>query len=55
VEGRDHWGYQVVDRRIILKWVLDKYGVTMWTVIIWFRKPDAPLNPQIHTSESITN
>jgi hypothetical protein len=30
-QGNNHLGELIVTGRIILKWILDKYVVTMWT------------------------
>jgi hypothetical protein len=37
VKGRDHFGDLGVDRRVILKRILEKYGTTMRTGISWLR------------------
>jgi hypothetical protein len=34
---RDHLGYQGVDRRIILRWILRKWDVGVWTGLSWLR------------------
>jgi len=35
---RDHMGELGMRLRIILKWILKKYGVRMWAGFIWLRK-----------------
>jgi hypothetical protein len=35
--GRDHVRDLGVDGRIILKWILKKCGVKVWTGLIWLR------------------
>jgi hypothetical protein len=35
LKGRDHLEDLDIDRRIILKCILGKYGVRMWTRFIW--------------------
>ena len=30
-EGKNHWGDQDVDGRIILRWILRKWDVGVWT------------------------
>jgi len=37
LQGRDHSENLGVDGRIILKWILRKYGRKLWTVCIWLR------------------
>jgi hypothetical protein len=37
LKRRDHLQYLVVDRMIILKWILGKYGGKEWTGFIWLR------------------
>jgi hypothetical protein len=37
LKGRDHLGNQGVDGRILLKLILEKYCVGIWTVFIWLR------------------
>jgi hypothetical protein len=37
LKGRDHSKYLGVDGRIILEWILRKWGGKMWTGCIWFR------------------
>jgi hypothetical protein len=34
---RDHWGDPDVDRRIILRWILRKFDVEIWTGLSWLR------------------
>jgi hypothetical protein len=34
---RDHWRDPGVDGRIILKWMLSKWDVGVWTGLSWFR------------------
>jgi hypothetical protein len=34
---RDHWGYQGVDGRIILRWIFRKWDVGVWTGFSWLR------------------
>jgi hypothetical protein len=34
---RDHWGDPDVDRRIILRWILRKWDVGIWTGLSWLR------------------
>ena len=36
-DGRDHWGDQDVDGRIILRWILRKWERVVGTGWIWFR------------------
>jgi hypothetical protein len=36
-EGRDHSEDLGVDRRIILEWILGKWGRKTWTGFIWLR------------------
>jgi hypothetical protein len=33
---RDHWGESDVDGKIILRWILRKWDVGIWTGLIWF-------------------
>jgi hypothetical protein len=35
MKGRDHLEYVGVDGRIILEWILGKYGGKVWTRCIW--------------------
>jgi hypothetical protein len=37
LKGRDHSEDLGVDGRIILEWILGKYGGEMWTGSIWIR------------------
>jgi hypothetical protein len=37
VMGKDHSEDLSVDRKIILKWILGKYDVKVWTGCIWLR------------------
>jgi hypothetical protein len=37
LKGRDHSEDLGVSGKIILKWILSKYGEKVWTVYIWFR------------------
>jgi hypothetical protein len=37
LKGRDYSEDRGVNVRIILKWILGKYGVRMWTELIWLR------------------
>jgi hypothetical protein len=37
LKGRDHSEDLGVDRKIILEWVLGKYGAKLWTQFIWLR------------------
>jgi hypothetical protein len=32
-----HWDDLGVDRKIILKWILEKQNVVVWTGFIWLR------------------
>jgi hypothetical protein len=34
---RDHWGDTGIDRRIILRWILRKCDVGVWTGLSWLR------------------
>jgi hypothetical protein len=34
---RDHWGDPGVDGRIILRWILMKWDVALWTESSWLR------------------
>jgi hypothetical protein len=36
-EGRDHSETLDVDRRIILKWILVEYGLSVWIGLSWLR------------------
>jgi hypothetical protein len=36
-KGKYHLRYLCVDGRIILKWILEKYSVRMWTGCMWLR------------------
>jgi hypothetical protein len=36
-EGRDHSEDLDIDRRIILEWILGKWGERLWTGFIWLR------------------
>ena len=36
-EGKNHWGDQDVDGRIILRWILRKWDVGVWTGSSWLR------------------
>jgi hypothetical protein len=38
-KGRDHFGDLGSDRRIILKWILQKEDVRVWTKFIWLLGP----------------
>jgi hypothetical protein len=35
--GRDYSEDLSIDERIILKWILGKYGGKLWTGCVWFR------------------
>jgi hypothetical protein len=37
LKGRDHSENIGVDGRIILDWILGRYGGVVWTVFIWLR------------------
>jgi hypothetical protein len=37
MKGRDHSEDLGVDGRIILEWILGKYGGKVWTGFIWLR------------------
>jgi hypothetical protein len=37
LEGRNHLGDLSIDERIILKWILKKQGMRMWTGFMWLR------------------
>jgi hypothetical protein len=37
MKGRYHIGYLGIDRIVILKWILEKGVVKMWTGFIWLR------------------
>jgi hypothetical protein len=34
---RDHWGDPGLDGRIVLRWILRKWDVGVWTGLSWFR------------------
>jgi hypothetical protein len=34
---RDHWGDPVIDRRIILRWIIKKWDVVVRTGLSWLR------------------
>jgi len=34
---RDHWGEPAVDGRIILRWIIMKWDVGLWTGSSWLR------------------
>jgi hypothetical protein len=36
-EGKNHWGDQGVDGRIILRWIFRTCGVRVWTGLSWLR------------------
>jgi hypothetical protein len=36
-KGRDHFEVLCIDGRIILKWILGKWGEKVWTGFIWLR------------------
>jgi hypothetical protein len=44
-KGRDYSGDLDVDGRIILEWILGRYGGNLWTGYIWLRigSSDGPL------------
>jgi hypothetical protein len=35
---RDHWGDPGVDGRIMLRWILRKWDVWVWTGLSWLRR-----------------
>jgi hypothetical protein len=37
LKERDHWGDPDVDGRIILKWIIRKWCVGVWTGLSWLR------------------
>jgi hypothetical protein len=37
LRGRDHWGDPGVDGRIILRWIIRKWDVGVWTGLSWLR------------------
>jgi hypothetical protein len=37
MKGRDHPENLGVDRKIILEWILVKFGEELWTGFIWLR------------------
>jgi hypothetical protein len=37
LKGKDHSEDLGIDERIILKWILGKYGLGVWTGFIWLR------------------
>jgi hypothetical protein len=37
LKGRDHSEQIEVDEKIILKWILEKYGLRVWTGFVWLR------------------
>ena len=38
LKERDHLEDLEVDRRIVLKWILKKWDVEVWTELTWLRK-----------------
>jgi len=36
-KGREHLEDLGIDGKIILEWILDKFGGKVWTEFIWFR------------------
>jgi hypothetical protein len=34
---KDHWGDTGIDGRIILRWILRKWDVGVWTELSWLR------------------
>jgi hypothetical protein len=36
-EGRDHLGDKGVNGRVMLKWILQKYGIGVWTEFNWIK------------------
>jgi len=36
-ERNDHWGNPCVDGRIILRWIISKWHVGIWTGLGWLR------------------
>jgi hypothetical protein len=34
---RDHWEYLDEGGWVILKWILERYDVVVWTCLIWLR------------------
>jgi hypothetical protein len=37
INGRDSFGKKCLDGRTVLKWILDNYGVKVWTGLDWLR------------------
>jgi hypothetical protein len=37
LKGRDHLGDTDIDRMMIIKLILKKYGVRVWTGFMWLR------------------
>jgi hypothetical protein len=36
-EGKNNWGDESVDGRIILRWIFKKWDVGVWTGLDWLR------------------
>jgi hypothetical protein len=37
LKERDHLGDLIIARKIILKWILQKYSIMIWSEFIWLR------------------
>jgi hypothetical protein len=45
LKGRDHLGDLDVDLKVILKWILKKYDMKVWTALLWLTQPPIQLVP----------